>query len=176
MRIAKQAGAIISYDPNYRAPLWENEHEAAEKIGSILDLVDIIKISDEETRLITGLTSYELASDYLINKGISCVVVTLGKKGAYAAVNDASVLVPVPDVSVVDTTGAGDAFWGGFLYKLAKSSLSHDRLGETELKEFVTFANAVASLCVQKRGGIPAMPDMNSVTDFLSNKYNVSPF
>jgi fructokinase len=174
VKIAKQAGAIISYDPNYRAPLWKSEHEAAETISSVLDLVDVIKISDEETRLLTGLTSYELASDYLINKGISCVVVTLGSKGAYAAVTDASVLVPVPDVPVVDTTGAGDAFWGGFLYKIAKSSLSYDSLGETELKEFVTFANAVAALCVQKRGGIPAMPDMNAIADFLSDHHFIN--
>lgn len=170
VRTAKNAGAIISYDPNYRAPLWESELKAAEIIRSVLDLVDVIKISDEETRLLTGLDSHEAAADFLLHKGISCVVVTLGKNGAYAAVNGVSTLVPVPDVTVVDTTGAGDAFWGGFLYKLAKSSFYHGKISETELKEFVTFANAVASLCVQKRGGIPAMPDMNAITNFLSDK------
>ena len=171
VREAKKAGAIISYDPNYRASLWESEGEAIEVMRSVLDLVDIIKISDEEITLLTGLTSYKEAADFLLTKGISCVVVTLGKNGAYAAVKGASVLVATPEVKVVDTTGAGDAFWGGFLYKLAKSNSSLTELSEAQLKEFVTFANGVASLCIQKRGGIPAMPDMKTVTDFLAENY-----
>lgn len=169
VRTAKQAGAIISYDPNYRAPLWKSKREAAEKMCGVLDLVDVIKISDEETELLTGLDSHKSAADYLLQKGIACVVVTMGENGAYAAVKNASTFVTAPNVPVVDTTGAGDAFWGGFLYKLAKSSFTPGNLSETALKEFVTFANGVASLCVQKRGGIPAMPDMNAVTNFILN-------
>lgn len=168
VREAKRANAIISYDPNYRAPLWESKALAAERIQSGLDFVDVVKISDEEIELVTGQKTPDAAADYLLRKGISCVVVTLGKNGAYAAVKGAAVRVPVPDVPVVDTTGAGDAFWGGFLYKLAKSGLRPEKLGEAELKEFITFANAVASLCVQSRGGIPAMPIMSKVSDFLS--------
>lgn len=164
---ARKAGVIISYDPNYRAPLWESEDEAVRRMCSVLGLVDIMKISDEETMLITGKASPEAAAEFLFDAGISCVVVTLGKNGAYATVKGSAVQVPVPDVQVVDTTGAGDAFWGGFLYKLAQSGLRPDQLRETEVKEFTVFANAVASLCVQKRGGIPAMPFMNEVTDFL---------
>lgn len=170
VKLAKRAGAIISYDPNYREPLWRSKAEAILEMRRVLDLVDVIKISDEETELLTGLRSYEDAADLLLQKGISCVVVTLGKNGAYAAVQGASAIVPVVDVPVVDTTGAGDAFWGGFLCKLAKSGRHPASLGEPELREFVSFANDVASLCVQKRGGIPAMPDMQAVMDFIQNK------
>lgn len=170
VKIAKEAGAIVSFDPNYRAPLWENEQQAAKQMKNVLNLVNIIKISDEETRMLTGFESYEKAADSLLKKGISCVVVTLGEKGAYAAVKDASVLIPVPKINAVDTTGAGDAFWGGFLSKLAKSNLSYEEIGEVELKDFVAYANAVAALCVQKRGGIPAMPGIDEVTEFLKNK------
>jgi fructokinase len=169
VKVAKKAGAIISYDPNYRAPLWKSEDEATERMQRVLHLADIVKISDEEIKLITGESSPEAAAEYLFQKGISCVVVTLGCKGAYTAVEGASALVPipVPDVPVVDTTGAGDAFWGGFLYKLALTGLRPNELDEAQLREFTKFANAVASLCVQKRGGIPAMPTISMVNDFL---------
>jgi fructokinase len=169
VKIAKKAGAVISYDPNYRALLWKGRAEAADKMQSVLYLADIVKISDEEIELITGEASPEAAAEYLFQKGISCAVVTLGGSGAYAAVKGAAALVPVliPDVPVVDTTGAGDAFWGGFLYRLAASGLRPDELGEAQLRDFTEFANAVASLCVQKRGGIPAMPTLSMVKEFL---------
>jgi fructokinase len=167
--LAKKTGAIVSYDPNYRALLWKGEAEAAARMQSVLHLADIVKISDEEVGLITGKSSPEAAADHLFQKGISCAVVTLGGSGAYAAVKGASALVPVPvpDVPVVDTTGAGDAFWGGFLYRLAASGLRPHELGEAQLRDFTEFANAVASLCVQKRGGIPAMPTLGMVSEFL---------
>jgi fructokinase len=169
---AKKAGAIISYDPNYRAPLWRSENEATEIMQSVLHFADIVKISDEEVELITGESSPEAAANYLFQKGISCAVVTLGSNGAYTAVEGTSVMVPIldPNVSVADTTGAGDAFWGGFLYKLAVSGLRPDELDQTQLLDFTVFANAVASLCVQKRGGIPAMPTISMVKEFLADK------
>jgi len=170
VKAAKKAGAIISYDPNYRAPLWKSEDEATARMRSVLHFADIVKISDEEVELITGESSPEAAAGYLLQKGISCAVVTLGSNGAYAAVEGASALVPVPTVPVVDTTGAGDAFWGGLLYKLAVSGLRPNELGEAQLLDFTEFANVVASLCVQKRGGIPAMPTISMVRDFLGRK------
>ena len=170
VKTAKKAGAIISYDPNYRAPLWNSKEEAAKRMQSVLHFADIVKISDEEVELLTGESSPEAAAAHLFEKGISCAVVTLGSNGAYAAVEGASALVPVPDVPVVDTTGAGDAFWGGFLYQLAVSGLRPNELGEAQLWDFTEFANAVASLCVQKRGGIPAMPTISMVKDFLGQK------
>lgn len=167
VKLAKKAGAIISYDPNYRAPLWKSEEEAAEQMRSVLHFADIVKISDEEAELITGSTSPEIIAGYLFRQGVSCAVVTLGSNGAYTAMEGKAALVPVTVVPVVDTTGAGDAFWGGFLYKLAKSGLRPGALNEAQLRNFTEFANAVASLCVQKRGGIPAMPTLSMVREFL---------
>ena len=154
VEIAKKAGAIISYDPNYRAPLWESKNIASQRMRSVLHFVDIVKISDEETELMTGEASPEAAAECLLQKGISCVVVTLGNRGAYAAVKGKAIHVPAPKVKVVDTTGAGDAFWGAFLYKLVVSGLRPEGLGEKELEDFAGFANSVAAQCVQQRGGI----------------------
>lgn len=168
VRTAKHAGAVVSYDPNYRAPLWQSEAEAVANMRSVLESVDIIKISEEEIGLLTGCHTLEAAADALLQKGVSCVVITLGEKGAYAKTKSACANVPVPNVPVVDTTGAGDAFWGGFLYQLATSGLAPAKLDAAELGRFLAFANAVASLCVQKRGGIPAMPDEQAVLQFLA--------
>lgn len=165
---AKEAGAVISYDPNYRAPLWPDREAAIKGMRSVLKLVDIIKISDEETSLLTGRDGYTEAAAALIKEGIGCVVVTLGKNGAYAANRNGSGQLPPPEAPVVDTTGAGDAFWGGFLYKVLEDGGKPSDLPETRLQDCIRFANAVATLCVQKRGAIPALPTIAEVNRYLS--------
>lgn len=165
IRQAKDAGAIISYDPNYRAPLWESQDQAVAEMRSVLHLVDVIKISDEETKLLTGKQTPEDAAQVLLNHGIGTIVVTLGKNGALIKNRQTSQRIRPHDCKVIDTTGAGDAFWGGFLYKLAKSGIHPHNLTADLSADFVAFANAVATLCVQKRGAIPAMPDMDSVLE-----------
>ena len=163
IEVAKQAGAIISYDPNYRAPLWESSQAATEQMRGVLKYVDIIKISDEETTLLTGKEAPEEASEALIALGISCTVVTLGKDGALVRTREGAATVKAPECNVVDTTGAGDAFWGGFLYKLLKDGVAPACLSLEKAKEYARFANMVAGLCVQRRGAIPAMPTEGEV-------------
>lgn len=165
---AKEAGAVISYDPNYRAPLWPGQEAAIHEMRSVLGLVDIIKISDEETELLTDRNDCSEAAAALMDEGIGCVVVTLGKNGACAVNRRGRCQLPPPDVPVVDTTGAGDAFWGGFLHKLLEGGGKPSELSETCLKECVRFANIVATLCVQKRGAIPALPTRLDVSRYLS--------
>jgi len=167
---AKLSGAIISYDPNYRALLWNNREEAMKRMRSVLSLVDVIKISDEETELITGAKSPEKASKILIDIGISCVVITLGAEGALIRTKTCLAKVKGIECRVVDTTGAGDSFWGGFLYKLVKSDKRPEELTEEDAKDFVQFANDVAALCVQKRGSIPAMPYLKDVMNFCQRE------
>lgn len=164
---AKEAGAIISYDPNYRAPLWKNEEEAIKHMRSLIRYADIMKISDEETRLLTGYEDPEQAAEELLRQGVGCVVVTLGKEGALLKTKQIAVREKGKDSKVVDTTGAGDSFWGGLLYKIAMSGRKPDELSRDQASEFVRFANAVAGCCVEKRGAIPAMPTMEEVRNKL---------
>lgn len=163
IRIAKEAGAIISYDPNYRAPLWENEETAIKMMREPISFVDIMKISDEETELLTGQVDPEAAAEILISQGVKIVVVTLGEKGALVRIKDGSTVVAGFKSQVVDTTGAGDSFWGSFVQQLLKREKEIDQFTLEELKECVTYANAVASICVSKRGAIPAMPTKEEV-------------
>lgn len=160
---AKKAGAIISYDPNYRAPLWKNEEEAIKHMRSMICNADIMKISDEETRLLSGYEDPKEAAAELLRQGVGCVVVTLGKDGAILMTNKITVAEKGKVCNAVDTTGAGDSFWGGLLYQIAVHNVKPCDLTEEQASEFVKFANAVAGCCVEKRGAIPAMPTMEEV-------------
>jgi len=170
VRTAKEAGAIISYDPNYRASLWKDPETASKQMRSLLPLVDVIKISDEETELLTGVSSPEDAAKKLNELGIACAAVTLGSEGALISVSGEMTRVPGYPAKVVDTTGAGDSFWGGFLHKLLESGKHPKELTLAEAAEFADWGNATASLCVRKRGAIPAMPEKAAVEALLAEK------
>ena len=164
---ARKYGAVISYDPNYREPLWENRETAMERMQSILPLVDIMKLSDEETDLLTPYSKPEDAADYLLGTGIKIVAVTLGKDGVLICNQDEKRKVSGFTSNVVDTTGAGDAFWGGFVSQLIKSGKTPDELAIEDLAVFARSGNAVASLCVEKRRGIYAIPEEMGVANRL---------
>lgn len=167
LEYAKEHGSIISYDPNYRAPLWDSKDAAIEGMKSVLPYVDVMKMSDEETELLTGVVDPAKAAALLVEGGIPLVAVTLGADGAYVCTKDGGQVVSGFKSKVVDTTGAGDSFWGGFLYMLVSSGKKPADVTLEEAVEFARFANAVASLCVEKRGGIPGMPSLEEVKERL---------
>lgn len=167
VRHAKEKGSIISYDPNYRASLWDKEETAKKYMRSLVPFVDVMKISDEETALLMDANEVEKAAEILYRQGVKVVVVTLGKDGSYVYGRDGGLRVPGFASRVADTNGAGDSFWGGFLYKLNKSGKRPEELEKEELEEFVRFGNAVASLCVEGKGAIPAMPGLAQVEERL---------
>jgi fructokinase len=164
---AKENGALISYDPNYRAPLWKNEEFAKEQMRSVVPYVDIMKISDEECALLTDETEPSRAAEKLLGQGVRCAFVTLGKDGALLRTKDFETAEPGMSGKAVDTTGAGDSFWGGILYEFVTENLSPDSIGREMAQKMLRFANTVAGLCVQKRGAIPAMPTLEEVTQAL---------
>ena len=163
LEIARRAGCVISYDPNYRAPLWDSKEDAIREMRLVLPFVDVMKLSDEETELLTGVAEPEAAAKKLMEQGVKIVAVTLGEEGTLIATKEGSFHVSAYKVKVVDTTGAGDSFWGGFLHKLLEAEKSLDEISLEEATEFARFGNAVASLCVEKRGAIPAMPTLEEV-------------
>ena len=169
IRRAKEKGSIISYDPNYRASLWKDEETAKTQMRSLIPYADIMKISDEETEMLTGKVSPEEAAEVLFQKGIKIAVVTLGSKGAYLYCNEGGTHIPGFVSNAVDTNGAGDSFWGGFLYCISRSGKSPEQFAMEELKDYVRFGNAVASLCVEKKGAIPAMPELEKVKERMES-------
>ncbi len=165
----KDKDTVISFDPNYRNLLWESEEKASEAIKSVLSYVDVIKISDEECYLVTGEKDPVLAAKILSSSGIKVVCVTLGAEGALVSTN--SMIETVKGFKakeVVDTTGAGDSFWGSFLYKIVESNKKLEEI--KDYKDFVKFSNATASLCVERRGAIKAMPTLSEVNNRIDEK------
>lgn len=161
LKTAKQAGCVLSYDPNYRAGLWDSPENAQRQMRSVLPYMDLVKISDEETKLLTGFAEPDQAAQALVEQyDIKVVVVTLGKNGAYVHTPEGSTLVATFPGEVVDTTGAGDSFWGGFLFAFLRSRTAIDVVTLKQATAFARFGNAAATLCVRKRGGIPAMPGL----------------
>lgn len=167
---ASSKGSMIAYDPNYRAALWKNETVAKQYMRSLIPYVDIMKISDEETELLTDEVDAEAAAKTLFEQGVKIVAVTLGENGAYIYCKEGGKKVSGFASNVVDTTGAGDSFWGGFLYKISGAGKRPDEFTLEELEAYARFGNAVASLCVEGRGAIPAMPDLEMVEKRLKEK------
>ena len=167
--LAKSSGAIISFDPNYRASLWNTKDDAVSAIMEMLPKADILKVSDEEATLLTGESDYNHAADKLLQAGPKIVAITLGKDGVLVKKGSEHVIVPGFEVEAVDTTGAGDSFWGGFVGSLITSGKSIGELTMEDLSEFARYGNATASICVQRRGGIPAIPDNDEVWRVLKS-------
>lgn len=144
--LAKKAGAIISYDPNYRASLWKNQRTAVEEMKAVISLADVMKVSDEESLLLTGMTSYEEAADELLAMGLKLVAITLGNQGVLVAREGKKEIVEAFQVESVDTTGAGDSFWGGFLSCFLSFNQSIDQMEWENIKKCAITGNAVAAL------------------------------
>lgn len=168
LRAAKDYGVTISFDPNYREVLWQNKEDARAAIEKALPFADIIKCSDEECELVTGIKNPIEASKRLTAMGKKIVVVTLGRDGALVRTQEGYTIVPAFAANAVDTTGAGDAFMGGFLAAFIKSGKSRSQTALSDLAAYARVGNAVACLCVQGRGGMNSMPDPESVEKLLN--------
>ena len=158
---AKKLGAIITYDPNYRANLWHSEEEAIAQMKAPLPLVDILKVSDEELPLLTGTTDCENGTAQLAQNGIQLIFVTLGANGVFYRFGEKTGHVAGVPCKVGDTNGAGDTFFGAALSKLCKEDLN--TLTADKLESILAFANKAASIPPSRRGAIPAMPTLTEV-------------
>ena len=135
---AKKLGAVITYDPNYRANLWKNKEDAIAQMKAPLPLVDILKVSDEELPLLTGTTDCESGTAQLAQNGIRLIFVTLGANGVFYRFGDKTGHVAGVPCKVGDTNGAGDTFFGAALSKLCKEEL--DTLTVDKLESILAFA------------------------------------
>lgn len=160
VKLAKQAGSVISYDPNYRPLLWKDEARAVKEMSSALKLADIVKVSEEELTLLTGEHDLPAGAQKLAQAGASVVLITLGAKGAYYYTRSCSGYLRTYNVQTIDTTGAGDAFFGSLLWCLSGKTLEELQTTKpTDWEYMIAFANAAGSLTTTSKGAIPAMPD-----------------
>ncbi len=164
VKIAREKGITISFDPNLRPQLWNDLNEAKQIIEVGLKYTDILKVSEEELEFITGLDDLEAGSEYILKKyGIKMILVTLGAKGCFYRAGIQTGSLPTYNVKTVDTTGAGDAFLGAFLYKVIENKKPFMNLSRAEVEQMIDFANAAGSISTTKKGAIPAMPTVEEI-------------
>ena len=167
--LAKSAGALISFDPNLRPPLWNDLEEAREQIAWGLSQCDILKIADNELEFMTGTTDFDAGAAMLRKAypNITLLNVTAGAEGSYCFYGEQRVFVPSFLLGgTIETTGAGDTFCASVLNYV----LEHGAEGLTkeQLRDMLRFANAAAYLVTTKKGAIRSMPEREQVEAILA--------
>ena len=169
--IAKQAGAIISFDPNIREPLWNSMDEAREQVLYGLGQCHILKISDNEIQWLTGKNDYTEAVKWIREKyDIPLILVSMGKEGSRAYYQDRMVeKAPFINENTIETTGAGDTFCACVLHYICKHRL--ENLTEKNLKEMLTYANAAASIITTRKGALRVMPRPEEIEALIAGHH-----
>jgi len=160
---AKACGKIISFDPNYRAPLWGDADSAIKAMKSGLRYADIAKLSLEEAQMVTGKTRPEDCLKELLKYELRFAAITMGPQGCAYATEKHMGAFPEYPAAVVDTTGAGDNFWGTIIFGLLNNGANFDGISEERLSEIVLTANIAAAMSTEKKGAIPSIPDFAKV-------------
>ena len=157
--LAKENGAVISFDPNLRPPLWSSLDLAKEQVDYGLRQCDVLKISDNEILWFTGKKDYDEAIKVLQDTyHIPLILLSLGKEGSRAYYKGLRIeQAPYLQEDTIETTGAGDTFGGSCLHFVLKYGL--DGLDEAKLKEMLSFANGAASLITTRKGALRVMPE-----------------
>lgn len=165
---ARESGCLVTYDPNFRPPLWRDLCHAKEQMLWGLKQADVVKLSREELDFLFGMDVQE-GAEYLQEEfGLQLVFVTLGAEGCYFANRKTGGYVSaLQGVEVRDTTGAGDIFFGSALWKLLSHGKAPRLLEEKELREAVRFACTAAGLSTTRAGGISSIPSLEEVLQKL---------
>lgn len=167
IQIAEEAGAIISFDPNLREPLWNSLDEAKEQILYGLSHCHILKISDNEIQWLTGQEDYTDGVKWILERyQIPLILVSMGKEGSRAYYGGKMVEVkPFIQKNTIETTGAGDTFCGCVLHYICEHGL--ENLTEENLFEMLQFANAAASIITTRKGALRVMPEEKEIAGLL---------
>lgn len=160
---AKKVNAIISFDPNYREPLWKNKNQAIKKILQYLPFVDILKLSIEELQLITKEMNPILALKKLEKYNITLFLITDGKNGAMIKHKSLISNVKTIKLDPLDTTAAGDIFLGTFLTQVIRKNKSLYEISFNEYTTYVQKACIQASLSTLTKGGIPSIYKLENI-------------
>jgi fructokinase len=172
IRFAREVGALVSFDVNYRPSLWPSPQAARERIVEALPSADLVKVNEWEVCLLTDArpaqveAGLDVLSSRLLAHGPAMCVVTLGSKGSFFRTAADSGFVPGFAVKTVDATGCGDGFVAGLLCQLVRGNW-RDRLTADQMGQALRYANAVGALTSMTLGVIPALPTAAQVDTFL---------
>lgn len=170
INLAKEAGVLRSFDPNLRVPLWNSLEEAREQILFGMAHCDILKISDNEITWLTGETDFDAGVRWIRARfpQIRLILLSMGPDGSRAYSGEAFAEVPCFRVDTIETTGAGDTFFGGVLHHVLQWGLRD--YTEAELRQMLTFANAAAAIITTKKGALRVMPDEAAILELIQSR------
>ena len=169
LEVAKEAGCLITFDPNLRPPLWNSLDDAKKQMEYGFQYCDMLKISDNEIQFVSGKEDYDEGIRYLQDKyNIPLIFLTMGKDGSRAYYKDMRVERKGFQVKAIETTGAGDTFCGCSIHGLLTHGL--EGLTEENLGDMLTYANAGAALITMKKGAIRSMPEPENITKLIEEK------
>lgn len=170
VKVAKENGLTITFDPNLREPLWRSLEEAHEQVAWGLQQADVVKISDNEITWFTGMDNYDEGIAFLQKEypNLKLICLSMGGDGSKAVYRDVHVAYPAfLQEATIETTGAGDTFCACMIHTVLENGIDH--LDEEKLKEMLKFANAAASLVTTKKGALRVMPTKEEVETFNEN-------
>lgn len=180
VRTAADSSCLVTFDPNWRPMLWKDPDEARALILRMMELADVVKVSEEELHFLIGdggdpeSGNVERKAEELQERcGIPLLLVTRGRNGCHYRFGASSGDVPAFSVRAVDTTGAGDSFMGAFLYQLTlllKPGEPMNRLQEEQLQQMLRFACAAAAFCTTRSGAMDALPALPDVLELFRNE------
>ena len=167
IEVIKAQGGIVSFDPNVRLPLWPDNEQCRQTILQFIPCSHILKISDEELAFITGLQDEQAAISSLFIGDVEMVIYTKGPNGAELYTKEYQVSIPARKVQVLETTGAGDAFIGAFLYQISLQKLPLREITKALATRMLEFAAVVAAITTTRKGAIQSLPSLEEVNKFL---------
>lgn len=170
VKVAKENGLTITFDPNLREPLWRSLEEAHKQVAWGLQQADVVKISDNEITWFTGMDNYDEGIAFLQKEypNLKLICLSMGGDGSKAVYRDIHVAYPAfLQEATIETTGAGDTFCACMIHTVLENGIDH--LDEEKLKEMLKFANAAASLVTTKKGALRVMPTKEEVETFIEN-------
>lgn len=180
IEIVRNRNGIISFDPNVRLALWPDAESCQKTIQEFLPLADILKVSDEELSFITGIEDEKAAINSLFIGSVRAILYTKGKQGAIMYLKSGEEYEHEGfEVNAVDTTGAGDAFIGGFIAELMLLRVSNDNLFhklKENHKQLLAFGNASGALTATAKGAVQSMPSRQQVLEFIDLQKSLPAF
>lgn len=165
-KLAREQGVSVAFDVNFREHLWESVEAARDTVEPLFDLCRIVKLSDDELSPLLGVESSEEAAQFLLERGVELVFISLGPDGAFYATSDFSGSVPAFGVDVVDATGAGDAFLAATLTHLSEK----DSFEEEAVREAAGRGTAAGALACTDYGAMSALPSQEELGRFIEER------
>jgi len=169
LKKAHELGKLGAFDINYRDTVWHgNKEKAAEAVRGILPYIDLLKISEEEVDMVGG---EEKLFDTMKEYSIAAVIETLGADGAKCFFDGQVLEVAGRSAHAIDATGAGDAFWGGFISTLLNEGVTSTAdLTAEKIREALTYGNVSGWCCVQTKGGMTSLPTRAQIEKVLKDE------